>query len=119
MGPERFTHVMIISSLVTIAGLILIFSSSHFGTSMVDNWMRSQSSFEDFGVDTIFYHLHIQSYTTNFLVTGSILFGVGLVTLVGTYYHKLLAEDKKEAPSKRKTSMHMVPSRRQSRRPRV
>ncbi|MDL4839969.1 hypothetical protein [Aquibacillus rhizosphaerae] len=84
MKKENFNLFVTIVSMLTIIGLILLFFSTHFGTSMADNWLMEQG-----GADTAMFHIRIKSYINNFLVSGGILFGIGLFTLFLTYFIKL------------------------------
>lgn len=72
---------MIISALLVLLGIILIAFSVKFGTSNADAWLASRG-----GADTAYYHLIVKSYINNFLVSGSILLGLGLVGSAFFYY---------------------------------
>ncbi|MFA9560141.1 hypothetical protein ACERII_22760 [Evansella sp. AB-rgal1] len=74
MKKENF---MILGSILTVTGFILLFFSTNFGTSIANSWLHQQG-----GADTSMYHLMIKSYINNFLVTGGILFGIGLSTVI-------------------------------------
>ena len=71
----------ITSTLFALLGVILIAFSVKFGTSNADAWLASRG-----GADTAYYHLIVKSYINNFLVSGSILLGFGLVSSAFIYY---------------------------------
>ncbi|AJD89582.1 hypothetical protein JMA_02650 [Jeotgalibacillus malaysiensis] len=85
MTREKLNGLIIFSIAITVIGLILLFFSVSFGTSLGENWL-----FQRGGADTAMYHLVIESYIQNFLVAGGVLFGIGLVTTIFSYY-KLLS----------------------------
>ena len=79
----------IISVLIAIAGLVLMFSSISFGTSLGGSWLRSQ---EDGVADTSQYN--IGTYKNNFVIIGSMLFGAGLLSTIFTYFTHVLFRKK-------------------------
>lgn len=83
MLKEHIKGLGVISSLLAIAGLVLMFSSIFFGTSLGESWLLNQ---EDGGQ----YMMVIETYKNNFVIAGSILFGVGLLTAILTYFTFLL-----------------------------
>ncbi|KGP90597.1 hypothetical protein N780_04190 [Pontibacillus chungwhensis BH030062] len=72
----RFVTIGLTSSVI---GFILLFFSTNFGTLMADKG----------GSDPAMYHIRIESYINSFVVSGGILFGIGLVTLILTHYIKM------------------------------
>lgn len=52
---------------------------------MADNWMMNQG-----GADPAKYQIRAESYINIFVVSGSILFGIGLLTLILTYFIKMV-----------------------------
>lgn len=70
--------------LITGIGFILLFFSTTFGSLQAENWLVKQG-----GADTSIYLVMIKSYINTFLVSGSILFGIGLVITFFSLY-KLL-----------------------------
>ncbi|GIN89214.1 hypothetical protein J6TS1_11500 [Siminovitchia terrae] len=87
MLKEHIKGLGVISSLLAIAGLVLMFSSIFFGTSLGESWLLNQ---EDGVADTSQYMMVIETYKNNFVIAGSILFGVGLLTAILTYFTFLL-----------------------------
>jgi hypothetical protein len=51
MTKENFKQFMILGSALTVAGFILLFFSTNFGTSMASYWLRQQGG----GADTSMY----------------------------------------------------------------
>ncbi|WP_096272160.1 hypothetical protein [Paucisalibacillus globulus] len=84
MTKDNFNLFITIGAILSIIGFILLFFSTHFGTSLAENWLVNQG-----GVDTAMYHIRVESYITNFVVSGGILFGLGLFTLILTYFVKM------------------------------
>ncbi|MCM3667251.1 hypothetical protein M3204_22905 [Mesobacillus subterraneus] len=76
MTIEKVKAFVIISVLLVLSGVIMIFNSVNFGTSIADSWLADRG-----GADTELYHLIINGYINSFLVSGSILFGFGLIFL--------------------------------------
>jgi hypothetical protein len=83
MLKEHFVRLGVISSLLGIGGLVLMFFGVSFGTSLGTTWLVNQ---EDGVADTNQYMMVIENYTSTFLVSGSILFAVGLLTAILTYF---------------------------------
>ncbi|WP_226675101.1 hypothetical protein [Mesobacillus jeotgali] len=81
MTKEKMQAFAITSTLFALLGIILIAFSVKFGTSNADSWLASRG-----GADTAYYHLIVKSYINNFLVSGSILLGFGLVSSAFIYY---------------------------------
>ncbi|MBT2682151.1 hypothetical protein [Bacillus sp. ISL-37] len=81
MTKEKLQGFAIISALLALIGVIFIMFSVEFGTSQADSWLASRG-----GADTAYYHLIVKSYINNFLVSGSILLGFGLVSTVFFYF---------------------------------
>lgn len=83
MLREHIKGLCVTSFLLAIAGLVLMFTSVSFGTSLGDAWLFSQ---QDGIADTDQYMMVIETFKNNFVITGSILFGVGLLTAILTYF---------------------------------
>jgi hypothetical protein len=81
LTKEKSQGFTIISALLVLLGAILIMFSVEFGTSQADSWLVSRG-----GADTAYYHLIVKSYINNFLVSGGILLGIGLVSSTFFYY---------------------------------
>ena len=83
----------IVSSLLAIAGLILMFSSISFATSLGDSWLLNQA---DGVADANRYNMIVETYKHNFVIIGSILFGAGLLAAILTYFTSLLFVKKED-----------------------
>lgn len=81
MTIEKLKASAIISVLLVLSGAIIIFNSVNFGTSWADSWLADRG-----GADTGLYHLIINGYINIFLLSGGILFGLGLIFLTIVYY---------------------------------
>ncbi|MBS8263789.1 hypothetical protein DYI25_04940 [Mesobacillus boroniphilus] len=81
MIKEKLQGLAIINALLALLGIILIAFSVDFGTSKADSWLASRG-----GADTAYYHLIVESYINNFLVSGGILLGFGLISSTLVYY---------------------------------
>jgi protein-S-isoprenylcysteine O-methyltransferase Ste14 len=81
MTIEKLKAFAIISVLLVLSGVIMIFNSVNFGTSIADSWLADRG-----GADTGFYLIVVEGYINNFLVFGGILFCFGLILLPLTYY---------------------------------
>lgn len=84
---NKIKELSIISSLLAIAGLVLMFSSNYFGTSLGDSWRRDHPGV----IETEHYYLVVETYKNNFVIIGSILFGAGILTAILTYFISFLA----------------------------
>lgn len=78
---DKLKVLMTLGSMLGIAGFISIFFSIYFGTSLADNWLVKQG-----GADTGMYQIIVAGYINNFLAAGSILFGIGLLVTILSYY---------------------------------
>lgn len=81
MTKDKLKGLVTLGSLIAVVGLILLCFSVNFGTSLAQNWLAKQG-----GADTSIYLIIIKSYINNFLIAGSILFGIGLATIICAYY---------------------------------
>ncbi|RZT23625.1 hypothetical protein EV282_2718 [Fictibacillus sp. BK138] len=86
MLDHKIKELSIISSLLTVAGLILMFSSIYFATSIGDSWLLDQGGVADTGQ----YNRVVDTYKNNFVIIGSILFGAGVLTAILTYFISFL-----------------------------
>ncbi len=85
MTKNHINRLTALGAIITVLGFILLFFSTSFGTSMAEGWLMEQG-----GADTAMYHIRIESYISNFLVSGGILFGIGILTLIITYFIMIL-----------------------------
>ncbi|MDQ0232595.1 hypothetical protein [Metabacillus malikii] len=85
MTKDNFHLFTTIGATLFVIGFILLFFSTNFGTAMADNWLMKQGE-----ADTSMFHIRIESYITNFVVSGGILFGIGLFTLILTNFIKMI-----------------------------
>jgi hypothetical protein len=83
---HKIKELSIISSLLAIAGLVLMFSSNYFATSIGDSWLLDQGGVANTGQ----YNRVIENYRNNFVIIGSILFGTGILTAILTYFLSFL-----------------------------
>lgn len=85
LPKEKFKYLTVIGSLLGLCGVVIIFFSVNFGTSIAESWLVSRG-----GADTGYYHIIVNSYINSFLVTGGILFGFGLMIFTFAYYKLLI-----------------------------
>jgi nitrate reductase gamma subunit len=83
---HKIKELSIISSLLAIAGLVLMFSSNYFATSIGDSWVHDQAGV----VEAEQYNRVVDTYKNNFVIIGSILFGTGILTAILTYFISFL-----------------------------
>ena len=81
---KKLKGLVTLGSLITVIGFILLFFSVNFGLALADNWVAIQG-----GADTSTYLVVFEGSTNNFLAAGSILFGIGLATIIVAYYKML------------------------------
>lgn len=86
---EKYKKLIIIGTILGIWGLLLVFFSVSFGTTIAQNWLTKQVA-----TDTWNYELVMQSNINNFLVIGSILFTVGLVSILLSWHKTFDLTDK-------------------------
>ena len=84
MTEDKLKGLVVLSSLITAIGFILLFFSVNFGLLFAENWIVKQG-----GADTSTYLLVLEGFTNTFLAAGSILSGIGLVTTIITFYKML------------------------------
>ncbi len=85
MRVEKIKHLMILSILFVLIGLILLFGSVNFGSLLTESWLSQQYS----EIDTTLYETRAQGNINNFLVAGSILFACGITTITILLYKTL------------------------------
>jgi nitrate reductase gamma subunit len=83
---NKIKELCIISSFLAIAGLVLMFTSYYFGTSLGNTWRHNHAGV----VDTKLYYRVVDTYKNNFVIIGSILFGAGILTAILTYFISFL-----------------------------
>ncbi|MRH44506.1 hypothetical protein GH741_17820 [Aquibacillus halophilus] len=90
MTREKLRGVIYLGTFIGIIGLIALFSSVYFGSSLASTWLSNQGS-----ADTSTYLVILESYINIFLVVGGILMGFGLFLVVFTYFklHNCNKED--------------------------
>ncbi|MFB1082529.1 hypothetical protein [Jeotgalibacillus sp. JSM ZJ347] len=81
MTREKLNSLIVFSMMSVMVGLILLFFSVNFGTALAEVWLMQQGS-----ADTAKYLIAIESYIQNFIVAGGVLFGIGLATIMFSYY---------------------------------
>ena len=82
---KKVKGLVTLGSLITVIGFILLFFSVNLGLSLTDNWLAKQGG----GADTSTYLVVLEGFRNNFLAAGSILFGIGLATIIVAYYKTL------------------------------
>lgn len=85
---DRLKSLLTLCLLLGVIGLILIFFSSSFGTSLADSWL-SRTLEQTGGADPTIYQFKARAFANSFLVTGGILFGVSLIMILFVYYKML------------------------------
>jgi hypothetical protein len=73
--------------LFMLSGLILIFTSVHFGMAQGNGWLLQN------GGDPELYYLVVETYTTSFIMIGGILFGTGLLIGTLTFFTSVLFDE--------------------------
>lgn len=73
-----------ISTLLIISGFLLIIGNGWIGNLLADIWLNMQSGI----VDNTVYPFLKYTYSSSFLSLGNILFGVGLLALLFSWYKK-------------------------------
>lgn len=87
MTEEKLNKFIYVALVLLAMGLIFIFFSHGLATSLADSMLAaSDYAFID-------YDTKLNAYINNFLVTGAILFGVGLSAVLLAYYKKLTIEE--------------------------
>lgn len=79
--------------LLMIAGLILIFTSVHFGMAQGNSWLLRNM---DIGSDPELYYLIVETYTTSFMLLGGIFFGTAMLIGVLTFFTSVLFDEPEE-----------------------
>ncbi|MDN7245365.1 hypothetical protein [Planococcus shenhongbingii] len=82
-----------ISFLLVLGGLILTFSSARFGVARGNSWLAQQVE----GSDTEIYYRVVETYMTGFMMLGSILFGMGLLIGILTFFTLVLFDETEES----------------------
>ena len=88
MRKDKIKGLMTLGTLLGVIGLILIFFSDNLGTTLANGSLAALDN-----IDTMDYEFKVRANTNNFLVTGSILFGIGLSTVVFAFYKMLDIKD--------------------------
>ena len=73
-----------ISTLLIILGFILIMGSGWTGNLFANIWLNMQGGMADTNV----YEFQKYTYSSSFLSLGNIIFGVGLLTMLFSWYKK-------------------------------
>ena len=88
MTKDKLKGLVALGSLLGIIGFLILFFSANLGVYRAESWLVKQG-----GVDTSIYQLVIAGFTNSFLAVGSILFGVGLATIVCAFYKILTSNE--------------------------
>ncbi|SEM14379.1 hypothetical protein SAMN04487786_1145 [Paenisporosarcina quisquiliarum] len=89
MTKDKLKGLVALGSLMTAIGFILLFFSVNFGLSLAEKWILNRGG----GADTSTYLIVIEGSISKILAIGSILFGIGLATIIVTYYKILNIND--------------------------
>jgi hypothetical protein len=81
MTKDKLKGLVALASLITAIGFILLFFSVNFGRLFAGIWLSQRGS-----ADTSTYLIILEGSINNFLAAGSILFGIGLTTIIFAYY---------------------------------
>lgn len=84
MTRDKLKVLVVLGSLLTAIGVILLFFSVNFGTLLAENWLVKEG-----GMDTATYLIIMEGNINNFLAAGIILFGIGILTILFAYYKML------------------------------
>jgi hypothetical protein len=84
MINEKLKGLVAVGSLLAGIGCIFLFFSSNIGISFAEIWLIRHD-----GVDISIYKLVQKGYINSFLCAGSILFGIGVITIIFAYYKML------------------------------
>ncbi|MCT2534861.1 hypothetical protein NC661_04020 [Aquibacillus koreensis] len=87
MRKDNFKWLIMLGSLLGIIGLLFIFFSNNLGASLAEGWLvENEYEMSD-------YLSEVKKNTSIFIVTGSILLGIGLSTVVFAFYKVLNIKD--------------------------
>ncbi|MFD1851382.1 hypothetical protein [Oceanobacillus bengalensis] len=89
MENEKLKGLLTLGSLLGVLGLLSLFFSPNLGTALADSWLVAQGDY----ADSSLYEFKLKANTNNFFAIGSILFTIGLTTIVFTYYKMLTVKD--------------------------
>ncbi|MGX9931294.1 hypothetical protein ACW0KB_08615 [Virgibacillus salarius] len=84
MKNNRLKKFIFLGSFLGIIGLLLIFFSNSMGMAFGDGWLVKSDY-----ADSSIYNFQVKANTNKFLVIGGILFGIGLTTVLLSYYKEL------------------------------
>ena len=88
MKKNTLIALVTLGSLLSTIGLLFIFNSAKLGLTRAENWL-----FERGGADNTTYLFIKENYSNSYLIVGSILFGIGLATIVGAFYKILTSNE--------------------------
>lgn len=81
MTKNKLKGLVSLGSVITAIGFLLLIFSVDIGLSLAEYRIVTQG-----GMDTSQYLIVIEGYTNSFLAAGSILFGIGISTIIFAYY---------------------------------
>lgn len=81
MTKNKLKGLVSLGSVISAIGFLLLIFSVDIGLSLAEYRIVTQG-----GMDTSQYLIVIEGYTNSFLVAGSILFGIGISTIIFAYY---------------------------------
>lgn len=81
MTKDKLKGLVSLGSIIAVIGCILLFFSVNIGLSLAEYWLIKQG-----GMDTSVYLIVIEGSINSILAAGSILFGIGISTMIFAYY---------------------------------
>lgn len=85
---DKLKGFVILSVLLAVVGLILLFNSVNFGTSLAESWLSAKG-----GSDTSWFQIRARGNINNFLAAGSIFLVIGLTTTIFMTYKLLTIKE--------------------------
>ncbi len=88
MIKNKLIGIVTLGSVLSTIGLLFLFNSAKLGITRAENWLHEQG-----GADNTTYLFIMENYSNSYLIVGSILFGIGLATIVGAFYKMLTSNE--------------------------
>lgn len=95
MSKSKIVEPLVLGILAMLIGIVFIFYSTNLGTHMAESWLESQGG----AASTGYYQIIVSKSINSFLVTGSILFAVGLIVTTGVYLISILKNQNEQSKS--------------------
>ncbi|MFJ7667336.1 hypothetical protein ACIQXI_09515 [Lysinibacillus sp. NPDC097195] len=81
MTKNKLKSLVTLGSVITAVGFIILFLSVDIGLSLAEGWLDRRG-----GLDTTLYLIGNEGFIKSTQAVGSILFGIGLSTIIFAYY---------------------------------